>query len=657
MAKPTARPWLVVVTTRPGGSPIVPERPPGSRLHLEPLAHERAREFALAAAGETALAPDTLEALAARGGGNPLFLRELVAAAADGDTDDLPESVEGLLTSRIDTLAPADRMLLRFAAVVGPVFELPFLADVLGDELEGVDDLERWARLGEFVATTPDGSLTFRHDLMRTTAYEGLSFRRRREIHGRVGTAMETRAGSRADEEAALLSLHFAEAGEHQRAWRYAVSAGRRARADYANVVAAQLFDRGLAAADELEDLPRAEIAEVAEALGDVCEYFAAYDRAAAAYARVLELLAGDAVVETRIAGKRGVLYERMAEYDEALEIYRFALAQLDALPPDPELQKNRTELEIGSSAVHYRRGRFDESLGWAEKALVHAEAAEDRGGIAHALYLSAAALNELGRPDGIEYCERALAIYEELGDHLGMGRTLNNLGIRLYYEGRWDEAVAAYRRGGTELARAGDVVGEATLANNVGEVLSDQGWLTEALEPFEQFVRVSRAGGYGIGEGVALSNLGRLHARAGRFGDAHQVFGDALAIFARIDARAFLLETTARQAECFVFEGRYADALELVEPTTSDDAGTAARILGERTWGYALHQARRPEDARPHLETSLALAGESGSEYESALSLQALALTKNRDASELTVAEVALERRGVISVPKIPLP
>jgi hypothetical protein len=38
-------------------------------------------------------------------------------------------------------------------------------------------------------------------------------------------------------------------------------------------------------------------------------------------------------------------------------------------------------------------------------------------------------------------------------------------------------------------------------------------------------------------------------------------------------------------------------------------------------------------------------------------LSLRALALTKNREADELALVEAALERRGVVAVPKVPLP
>jgi predicted ATPase len=60
-----------------------------------------------------------------------------------------------------------------------------------------------------------------------------------------VGLALEERFGDRRDEEAALLSLHFGEAGDHARTWHYASIAGMRAAETYANVVAAELIERG----------------------------------------------------------------------------------------------------------------------------------------------------------------------------------------------------------------------------------------------------------------------------------------------------------------------------------------------------------------------------------------------------------------------------
>ena len=87
--------------------------------------------------------------------------------------------------------------------------------------------------------------LSFRHDLFRTVAYEGLLARRRREIHGRVGSMLERRAGGRRGART-LLSLHFLLAEDYERAWRYSVAVGELAKRRSANVVAAELFERAL---------------------------------------------------------------------------------------------------------------------------------------------------------------------------------------------------------------------------------------------------------------------------------------------------------------------------------------------------------------------------------------------------------------------------
>ncbi len=200
-----------------------------------------------------------MSSLVERAGGNPLFVRELVWAARHGEQlDALPDTVERLLTARIDTLDPIDRVVLRYAAVVGPSFDLALLREIVADAMLGEsladigtadDELDLSAPLREFLVDAGDGRFAFRHDLVRVTAYEGLSFGRRAEIHGAVGTAIERRLGESADEEAALLSLHFHTARDFARSWRYSVSAGRRAQAGFANVVAAELYERALEAA------------------------------------------------------------------------------------------------------------------------------------------------------------------------------------------------------------------------------------------------------------------------------------------------------------------------------------------------------------------------------------------------------------------------
>jgi predicted ATPase len=657
-ASPAARPWLVGVTTRPGPEPLAGGNGHMLRVELEPLGVEEAATLALEVAKATALSDDTVRSLVERSGGNPLFVRELVWAAQHGEAiEGLPDTVERLLTTRIDTLDPLDRMLLRYASVVGPSFDLSLVGDILVDEDPRAGEPGRWDALREFVVDGGENRLSFRHDLVRVTAYEGLSFRRRADIHGRVGAAIEEQLGDRADEEAALLSLHFHEARDFPRSWRYAVSAGRRAHAGFANVVASELYERALEAAKDVPELESSVVADVAEALGDVSERFGDYERSAAAYALAVELVPDDPAVETRITWKRGVLHERAGRYADALAAYEDALSRLEELPPDAELTRIRIELEIARAGVHFRQGEFEHAIEWGERAAAHAEAAGNRAQLAHAYYLLAN--YDLGHPDGMRYCELAVPIFQELQDFSGQGHALNNLGIRHYYAGSWDEALAAYRRAREAMEHAGDVIGEGTLANNEGEILSDQGHLDGAEEAFRHMLRTSQAAGYVFGAVVCTSNLARVAARARRFEDARTLYEEALAAFERIDARYYIAETRARLAECDVLEGRYAEAIELATAALEDEnAGAAVRILAERALGYGLHQARRPDEARPHFEESLRLAREAGSDYEEALSLRALEETGAPDGAMLgAAAEATFARLGVVSLPGVPLP
>ena len=203
--------------------------------------------------------------------------------------------------------------------MVGPTFELDLLGEILADEIPEAGHPERWAYLGEFIVPADGEALAFRHDLVRATAYEGLSFRRRRDIHGRVGIALEHRLGARADEEAALLSLHFHEAGNFEKSWDYAVQAGDRATASFANVVAAELYQRALDAAEHLERLPPEELGEVEERSWRRLRAFRRLRPRARRVRAGTRPPTGDRCPGRHGSGGRcGVSLERLGRYDDA---------------------------------------------------------------------------------------------------------------------------------------------------------------------------------------------------------------------------------------------------------------------------------------------------------------------------------------------------
>jgi class 3 adenylate cyclase/tetratricopeptide (TPR) repeat protein len=638
LAQPAARPWLVCVTRRPGGPAIAGDG--ATLLELQPLPDEDSRSLALAAAGDQALSEEELEELTARAGGNPLFMRELVASPLGADS--VPETIETLLTARIDTLAPDDRLLLRHAAVIGRTFELDLLAAILPEE--GSGDPERWRRLADFVDWQGEGTLRFNHDLVRAAAYEGLSFAVRREIHGSVGEALERRVGD-AEDLAALLSLHFFEAGEFDKAWGYSVAAGDAARAKHANIDAATFYERALAAAAELTPDPIA-VAGVSESLGDVRELAARYDEADAAYLQSLEL-----VPSARLVRKRAIVGERRGRYEDAL-------ALVDEAYATPGLETSeRVALELQRAILLYRQGNIDECATWAERAAGGAAAASDQSALADAYYIRAAAEGDRGGP-AREYLDRALPIFEELGLLQRQATVLNNMGVRAYYEGSWDEAAEHYRRAEEAALRAGDVLTGAHATNNRAEILLDQGHLATAAQDFDSALRTYRAAKFTVGEVLVGVNLGRLAAAEGRFADAHEQFADAVRRFTDLGSRSMSLEADARRAEAFVLEGRHLEAADLARATLAGmtetgEIGTRTALL-ERLLGWASVQGRQPQGAPPHFDESLRVARELGAQYEIARTLRARAdagLGSDED------AQTIFDRLGVVRLPAVPLP
>jgi class 3 adenylate cyclase/tetratricopeptide (TPR) repeat protein len=641
----TPRPWLICVTRRPHGTQIARDTPAHVLLELAPLEPEATHAFVLAAAGDVALSQDALGVLQERSGGNPLFLRELVAAARAGvGPDELPETVETLIVARIDTLKPEDRFVMRNASVAGARFTVGLLSEVLAQELQDLDELERWERLSEFIAWLDEGWLQFLHDLFRAAAYEGLSFKRRREVHARVGRALEARGA-----QPSLLAVHFLRAEEYDKAWQCASEAGDAARGRYANVEAAELYGQALESAEHLE-LPAADVARVAEALGDVAELAARYDEATERYAQARKLLPDDPRAQARLMHKEGVVRERLGRYTEALRWYGRALKLLDA----SESPETRLEVELAYSGVKYRQGHFAEGIEWAQRAAAGAEAQGDRTRLAHAYYLEHIAGVELGRRTA-EHRDLALSILEEVGDLVRLSSLQNNIGVEAYFDGRWEESADWYKRSAETSARAGDVVNVARAQNNEGEILSDQGRLEEAQALFEEALRVWRAAGYRIGMALATSNLGRLAARAGRFDEARGLLEEALAAFGDIGADAYVADTQGRLAECLVLEGRHKEALTVLKPLLAVDGTPGQRVALERLAGYAVVQGRNAlAKAKPHFDRSLEAARAVDAQYELALTLNAVAQTSGSDGAE---AREIFERLGVVTTPVPPLP
>ncbi|HSI91931.1 MAG TPA: tetratricopeptide repeat protein, partial [Jiangellaceae bacterium] len=511
------QPWLVCVIRRDTGTGFVPEHGPATaRLHLEPLDATATDTLAMAVTGESPLPRHQMAALIERSGGNPLFLRELVAAAtAAGGIEDLPDSIATLVATRIDRTPPQLRNVLRYVSVLGQSFPRELADAVLAEVAANVDG-QVWGNLSEFL-DVGDETIRFRNVLIRDAAYEGLPYRRRRALHAKVGDLIEEAAGLRADDEAALLSFHFFNAQRHAEAWRYSLTAAESAAAIYANADAARFYERALEAAKRVPDLGSFEVARVYELLGDLRDRMGAYREATAAYRAARRLVRADPVSEARLMLKEAQQQGWLSRYTNALRWIRRGLAVLEGVD-SPESARQRAHLSAWYARFCEEEGRHAAAIEWCHRAIQAATASEDREALAHAYRVLDWARTNLGELPDAANSARALAIYEELADLPGQGAVVNNMAGFAYHRGRWAEALDLLRRSLDICQRIGDEDGVARATYNIGIILNDQGRHDEAAQRINAALRIWQAAGHRANVATANRDLARIAARTGHY-------------------------------------------------------------------------------------------------------------------------------------------
>ena len=166
-----------------------------------------------------------------RATGNPLFLEHLLLAGQTSVGDLPAATVQIVVQSRLDRLAPAERGALRVASVLGQRFALAALDHLLDS---ATWDPQRTRGLLRIEGT--EGQ--FAHALVRDGAYASLPRARRRELHARAARWFEARD--------VVLRAEHLEAAEDPVAPQAMLEAARAEAAAHRHERACALAGRGL---------------------------------------------------------------------------------------------------------------------------------------------------------------------------------------------------------------------------------------------------------------------------------------------------------------------------------------------------------------------------------------------------------------------------
>ncbi|MCA1683794.1 MAG: hypothetical protein LC708_01500, partial [Actinobacteria bacterium] len=245
-------PLLLVATARPE---LLNRRPgwSGGKANaliqsLSPLSDDETAALAHAILGRGVLSAEVQQSLVANAGGNPLFAEEfarMVTERRNGHVEPaVPDSVQGIIAARLDSLDPAEKALLQDAAVLGKVFWLAALEALTGEERWPLErrlhELERreLVRRDRQSAVAGQRQYAFRHLLIREVAYGQIPRARRADRHAAAARWIEDLSPDRSDDRADMLAHHWSMALD------YARSAGQDTR-ELAEQARAALVDAG----------------------------------------------------------------------------------------------------------------------------------------------------------------------------------------------------------------------------------------------------------------------------------------------------------------------------------------------------------------------------------------------------------------------------
>jgi class 3 adenylate cyclase/tetratricopeptide (TPR) repeat protein len=218
-----------------------------NRIGVDQLTLKSSAELvkAILEGGETA--PELSDLILNRAAGNPLFMEELTHSLLENGSIQMkdkqyvlarkpselqvPDTIQGIIAARIDRLEENLKRIMQVASVIGREFAFRILQAISGvredlkSQLLNLQGLELIHEKSLF----PELEYIFKHALTQEVAYNSLLLKHRKEIHERIGEAIEKLYPERLEEFYEVLAYHYAKGEVCEKASRFFKLSGNKA--------------------------------------------------------------------------------------------------------------------------------------------------------------------------------------------------------------------------------------------------------------------------------------------------------------------------------------------------------------------------------------------------------------------------------------------
>ena len=312
-----------------------------TRIGLDQLSLKSSAELvkAILEGGETS--PELSALILNRAAGNPLFMEELTHSLLENGSiqmkdqryvlartpSDLhvPDTIQGIIAARIDRLEENLKRIMQVASVIGREFAFRILQAISGMSEDLKSQLLNLQGL-EFIyekSLFPELEYIFKHALIQEVAYSSLLSNRRKEIHKRIGGAIEELYAENLEEFYEVLAYHYSRSEAFEKACRYLKLSGKKATRSHALWESFAFYKETV---ELLQRLPQTE--EIKKELIEVIRSMRTplgilgFPEGSLSFFQLGERLAkesGDAEQVAAIYSGMGVYYSHMGDYLTAM--------------------------------------------------------------------------------------------------------------------------------------------------------------------------------------------------------------------------------------------------------------------------------------------------------------------------------------------------
>jgi tetratricopeptide (TPR) repeat protein len=504
------------------------------RIVVRPFSLAETTEFIRSVDRGTEVRDDEVTRWYSQSGGNPMFLEQLAlrrrAVRAEGPPvhrRGTPEEFAEYLASQLGALPQEQERVLAVASVLGREFPFALLLRASGEEEEALAELVQDLVTHGLLRERPEEILEFLRDDLRLTVYHRLTEARRRLLHKKAAEALEAYAPA---VEATIYAL----------ARHYHLGRVDEKSASY-NRLAAELAARAFA-----PEVSRAH-----------------YDRAIESQRRVRPR---DPVTELEMALELAVQLDRLGELETAESVLQGILPSAESPLVPPSL---RIIARISLARIYSDQGRWDEVDRITAELLPVVDATWSPRTRLALHRLRGELLYFYGRyPESLEQHDQALAIARAQHDQrevaLETVRRANVLGM---IPGRFEEAIADYKRVCRELIDRGDLSEAAYTLIYLGVVLSWYGRTDEGLASLAEARGLAEKAGDARRLGWALFNIADLERDRGNLDAARPANQRAREILEKVGDRFGVVQTQIVEGKILLDSGNLAAAqTELLE-------------------------------------------------------------------------------------------